>query len=67
MRMALRCEKCRQIYMDEGDALQIQIDFYDKTISYICMNKECRHENTLDFKSWQKQQKNSPLPQMRIV
>ena len=53
--------------MDEEDNLQISIDFYDKTISYICNNKDCKHDNILDFKSWQKKQQNSPLPAMRIV
>ena len=67
MRMALRCEKCRQIFMDNEDNLQIQIDFYERTISYICNNKDCKYENILDFKSWQKQQKHSALPPMRTL
>jgi len=66
MKMALRCAKCRQIFMTEEE-LCLEIDFYDQKISFICHNKECKHENILDFTSWQKQQKHSALPRIRIT
>ena len=66
MKMALRCEKCRQIFMNEEDQLMLEIDFYEKKITFICHNKECKHENILDFKSWQKQQQHSPLPKTQM-
>jgi hypothetical protein len=67
MKIALRCEKCRQIFMNSEDELMVEFDFHEKRISYICHNKECKHENILDFKSWKKQQETSPLPRIRIT
>jgi hypothetical protein len=53
--------------MDDSDSPQIEFDFYEKRITYICHNKECKYENILDFKAWKKQQEASPLPRIRIT
>jgi len=53
--------------MNSEDELMVEFDFYEKRISYICHNKECKHENILDFKAWKKQQESSPLPRIRIT
>lgn len=70
MKIALRCEKCRTIFMAEEDnhtELFLQIDFYEKTIMFICRDKNCKHENILDIGNWQKKQTNSQLPRLGIM
>jgi hypothetical protein len=62
MKMALRCEKCRQIFMNAEDELMLEIDFLEQKIVFLCHNKSCKHENIIDFKNWQKRQQQSPLP-----
>jgi len=52
--------------MQDEDDLCIEIDFKERKMTFICRNKECKHENILDFANWQKQQTHSPLPSMRI-
>ena len=65
MNIAIKCEKCGQIFMqDKEDDLTLEIDFREKRIVFICRNKQCQHENVLDFGDWQKKQKHSPLPRM---
>jgi len=51
--------------MDNEDDMSIEIDFVEKTLTFIC--KKCRHINVLDFSSWQRKQKHSPLPQIRTM
>jgi hypothetical protein len=67
MKIALRCEKCREITMGEEDSPCLEIDFYAKKMTFICKNKKCRHENTIDFGDWQDKQKHSPLPPTRVM
>lgn len=67
MKIALRCEKCRQIQMQGEDECFIEFDFYEQKITFICPQQKCRHENIIDFKTWQKSQKHSPLPKIGIM
>lgn len=67
MQIALKCEKCGNIFKESEEDLCLEIDFKEKTISYICRNKSCKHENIIDFKPWQKQQKHSPLPRIATL
>ena len=67
MRIALRCEKCGTLFMQEEDDLCLEIDFKLKRISFICRAKNCKHENILDIGAWQEQQQHSPLPRMRTL
>lgn len=66
MQIAVRCEKCGNMFMNTENDLCIQIDFFDKKISYVCRNKQCNHENICSFANWKETQKKSPLPSMRI-
>jgi len=67
MVIAIRCEMCGHNFMNKEDDLCLEIDFKEKKMSFICRNKKCKHENILDFANWQKQQKHSPLPQIRTM
>lgn len=67
MKIALRCEKCRQIFMGEEDSPCLEIDFYEKKITFICRNNTCKHENILDIANWQKKQTHSPLPRIGVM
>ena len=62
MRIALRCEKCCTIFMQEEDDLCLEIDFKEQKITFVCRAKGCEHENVLDLSNWRKQQTHSPLP-----
>jgi predicted RNA-binding Zn-ribbon protein involved in translation (DUF1610 family) len=62
--IALRCGKCRKLWMQAEDECQIEFDFHESKITFICPQKDCKHENIMDFKSWQKQQKHSSLPRI---
>ena len=64
MKIAIRCEKCRQMWMQGEDEVLLEFDFYESRITFICPQKDCKHENIMDFKSWQKKQKYSPLPRI---
>jgi len=64
MRIALKCEECGVISMQEEDEVCIEFDFRERRIFYIC--KYCKHENIFDLADWKKQQKHSPLPPTRI-
>ena len=66
MQIAVKCERCGNIFKQGEEDLCLEIDFMNKTISYICRNSSCKHENILDLSNWQKQQKHSPLPTIRI-
>lgn len=67
MSIALRCgkDKCRKMYMAGDDEQQLEIDFYEMKITFICPN--CKGENIINMKDWQKQQKLSPLPRTKIM
>jgi len=67
MKIAFKCSKCKQTYMGDEDDMCLEIDFDAQTLSYICHNKECHHENIIEFKSWQKKQLHSPLPRIGIL
>jgi hypothetical protein len=67
MRIAMRCEKCGTLFMQEEDDLCLEIDFKLKRMSFICRNKNCKHENIFDMGNWQKQQLQSPLPRIRTM
>ena len=65
MKIAIRCQKCRQMWMPGEEDLCLEFDFYEQKITFICPN--CKHENIIDFEAWQKKQKHSPLPKMAFV
>jgi len=67
MRIALRCGACGTLFMQEEDDLCLEFDFKLKRISFICRNKQCKHENILDISEWQEKQIHSPLPRMRTL
>lgn len=50
--------------MNQEDDLCLELDFYEKKMTFICRNKDCKHENIMDFKPWKEDQKHSPLPKM---
>lgn len=53
--------------MDNEDDIFLEIDFYESKISFICRNPKCKHENTIDLKTWKAQQKHSALPKIGLV
>jgi len=67
MQIACKCEKCGQLFMNTDDDLCIELDFMLKTLSFLCRNKKCNHNNIFDFGGWNKQQKQSPLPPIRVM
>lgn len=62
MKLALRCEKCRNIFMPSDQDITLQLDFYEKKIEFFCPT--CKHDNVLDIGNWQKKQTHSPLPKI---
>jgi hypothetical protein len=66
MQIACKCGNCGQMFMNSEDDLSIQLDFKDKTLSFMCRNKKCNHDNVFDFGGWNKKQAQSPLPQIRV-
>jgi len=67
MQIACKCGKCGQMFMNQEDDLSIQLDFASQTLSFMCRNKKCNHDNIFDFGGWKKQQKHSPLPQTKFM
>ena len=67
MQIACRCEKCSQLFMNKEDDLCIELDFKRKTLSFMCRNPKCNHDNVFDFGGWTKQHKHSPLPSIRVM
>jgi phage FluMu protein Com len=65
MKIALRCAKCREIWLNTEDQLMLEIDFETQRMTCFC--PKCKHENVLDFMSWQKKQKHSALPGIGVV
>lgn len=64
MRFACRCEICGNFFMQEEDDVFIQFDFKESTISFICRNPKCKHDNIMDLKNWKKKQTHSSLPKI---
>lgn len=68
MRIAIKCAKCGSIFLqDSEDDLTLELDFKEKQLRFICRNKNCEHENVLDFADWQRKQKHSPLPRIGLM
>lgn len=65
MKIAMRCEKCRNIFMQAEEDLCLLFDCYEKRISFYC--PQCKHDNIFDIGEWQKKQKHSPLPKIGIM
>ena len=67
MKIALRCGNatCRTTWMQGEEDLNLEIDFYEQTMFFVCPN--CKKENRIDFANWKKQQEHSPLPRMRTM
>ena len=67
MGFVIICGKCGKINkVDEGGA-DLLLDFKQKQISFICQNKDCKHDNIFDFNDWQQKSKASPLPGIKIM
>ena len=66
MKTAMRCARCKQIYIQEGTDGMLEFDFVEQKISYFCQiehnGKKCGHENVIDFGGWVKEQQKSGLP-----
>lgn len=62
MKIAFRCEKCRNIFMQAEEDLCLLIDNFEKKMSFFCPS--CKHDNIIDFADWKKQQAHSPLPRI---
>jgi hypothetical protein len=67
MQIALICEKCGNVQTsDTKDEATLVMDFRQKQMSFICQNKNCKHDNIFEFGNFEEQSKKSPLPRMRI-
>ena len=67
MKVQLICEKCGTIQTEETDGANLVVDFLQKHMFFMCMNKHCKHENRFDFGDWSQKSKASPLPRTRTV
>lgn len=67
MQIALRCGRCGNIFKNNEEDVCLEIDFKEQKITYICRNRDCKHENILDLQGWSRKQKHSPLPSIRSV
>lgn len=65
MQLALICSKCGKVHA-EVDDITLVVDFRQKQMSFICQNKQCKHDNIFDFGGWSEQSKKSPLPRPRM-
>ena len=65
MQIALICEKCGKIYTEESEGAVLVVDFRLKQMSFICLNKGCKHESILDMRAWKDKSKEQ-LPPTRI-
>ena len=66
MQVALICAKCGKVHA-EGDEATLIVDFRQKHLSFICMNKGCKHDNLFDFNVWKENSQKSPLPRIRTM
>lgn len=67
MNVALICEKCGKVNTEDTDGANLVIDFNQKHLFFLCMNKKCKHENRFDFGDWEQKSKSSPLPRIGLV
>ena len=67
MQIALICEKCGKIHTEDTDGANLVVDFKQKHLTFICQNKQCKHDNIFDFNNWKHNSAHSPLPKMRIM
>lgn len=66
MQIALTCGKCGKIHTEENEGAVLQVNFRLKQMSFICMNKGCKHENILDLREWKEKTLDNALPPTRI-
>lgn len=64
MKISLVCEKCGNVFMQDEDDVNLEINFYTKTITFHCRNKKCGYVNSLDLSNWKKEQERSPYPRI---
>lgn len=62
MDIAMICEKCGKVQTENEDGANLVVDFKQKVMFFICMNKKCKHENQFNFGGWEEKSKRSPLP-----
>jgi len=62
MEIAMICEKCGKVHTEESEGANLVVDFKQKVMFFICMNKKCKYENRFDFGGWEEKSKRSPLP-----
>ncbi len=67
MKIALICGKCNKVHTEDTDGANLVVDFKNKQFSFICQNKQCKHDNIFDFDDWEGKSKRSPLPPTRIM
>ena len=65
MQISCRCEACGNFFLQQEDDLCLEIDFKEKSMTFICRNPKCKHQNIMDFGTWKKTQGHSPLPRIR--
>lgn len=65
MNISIKCEKCSHVFVrDDENDLMLMYDFKEQKITFLCRNKNCGHENVLDFGAWKDKQTKSPLPKI---
>ena len=67
MRIACRCEKCQNLFIQDEDDICLEFDFAEKNIRFVCRNKNCNHINIFDFGAWKEEQQKSPYPGIGLV
>lgn len=67
MQIALICERCGKIHTEDTDGASLVVDFKLKQMSFLCQNKQCKHDNIFKMDSWVDHTKKSPLPPIRIM
>lgn len=67
MQIALECAKCGKVGTEDTLGGTLFVNFRMKQMSYVCMNKACRHENIIDLREYKEKSKDNPLPPTRIA
>ena len=67
MQVALICAKCGKVHTEDTDGAHLIVDFRQKQLSFICQNKDCKHDNIFLFETWKETSQQSPLPQIGIM
>jgi len=62
MDIALICGRCGKVQTQESEGANLVVDFKQKIMFFICMNKQCKYENQFNFGDWDEKSKTSPLP-----